>query len=106
MQSTCRCCDSSLVLCEYTLESVQVFVGGFSPVHDIVWQRSLTEREEVAFELIVWCIVEESQCASAACGIVDHLCHHRTALVEEELVAYSYLSCRLHEHVPQAHLLV
>ena len=51
-------------------------------------------------------VVEEAQRASAARSVVDYLCHHRSAVVKEELVAYSYLARRLYEDVPQAHFLV
>ena len=51
-------------------------------------------------------VVEESQGSSAAGGIVDHLCHHRTILLEEELVADTDLSSRLYQHIPQTQLLV
>ena len=51
-------------------------------------------------------VVEESQCAASAGGVVDDLCHHVSAFVEKQFVAYPYLSGRLHKHIPQAHLFV
>ena len=51
-------------------------------------------------------VVEEAQRTTAACSVVDDLSHHCARLVEEELVAYTNLTCRLNEHVPEAHLLI
>ena len=51
-------------------------------------------------------VIEESQRASARRGVVYHLCHEVAQSVKEEFVAYTYLSRRLHQYVPQAHLLV
>ena len=75
-------------------------------VNHIAWQRSLAKRIEFALELVVRTVVEEAQCTSAACSVVDNLSHHRAALVKEELVADTYLASRLNEHVPKAHLLI
>ena len=51
-------------------------------------------------------VVKETQGASAAGGVVDHFCHHRSALIEKQLVADAYLAGWLHENVPQSHLFV
>ena len=51
-------------------------------------------------------VVEESERTSATGGIVNDLRHHRTVLLEEELVADTDLTGGLHEHIPQAQLLV
>ena len=51
-------------------------------------------------------VIEETQRASTAGGIVDDLSHHGAVLVEEKLVADTDLSCRLYQHVPQSQFLV
>ena len=51
-------------------------------------------------------VVEEAQCAAATRGVVYHLSHHRPILLEEQLVAYAYLSRRFDEHIPEALVLV
>ena len=48
-------------------------------------------------------VVQEAQSTSAACGIVDNLGNHGSGVVEEELVADTYLTGRLHKDIPQAH---
>ena len=75
-------------------------------VDDVSWERSLAERIKLALELVVGTVVEESQRTSAAGGVIDDLSHHCSRLVEEELVADTYLSCRLDENVPKTHLFV
>ena len=57
-------------------------------------------------ELVVGTVVEEPQGTSARGGVVDDLGHHGAFAVEEQLVADTYLACRLYQHVPQAQLLV
>ena len=69
-------------------------------------QRSLAEGVKVALELVVGTVIKEAQRASAARGVVNHLCHHCSTVVKEQLVANSYLACRLYKDVPKAHLLV
>ena len=54
----------------------------------------------------MWTVVEKPERTPAARCIVDNLSHHSTAVVEEQLVAYAYLARRLHQNVPQPHLLV
>ena len=54
----------------------------------------------------MWTFIEETKCTSAACGIIYDLSHHCSALVEEEFVADTYLSGRLYEYVPKAHILI
>ena len=46
-------------------------------------------------------VVEEAQRASARCGVVDDLGHHRVVQAKVELVADANLACRLNEHIPQ-----
>ena len=75
-------------------------------VDDVAWQWSLAKCEQLAFELIVRTVVKEAQRTAAACSVVDDLSHHCARIVEEELVAYTNLTCRLNEHVPEAHLLI
>ena len=47
-------------------------------------------------------VVEESQRAAATGGIVDHLGHHRSVVLEEQLVADTDLTGGLYEDIPQA----
>ena len=54
----------------------------------------------------MFAVVEETQRAPATGGVVDDLSHHRTILLEEQLVADTYLTGRLDKHVPQAQLRV
>ena len=51
-------------------------------------------------------VVEEPQGTATAGGVVDNLGHHGARLVKEQLVADTYLACRLYQHVPQAHLFI
>ena len=46
-------------------------------------------------------VIEESQGASTAGSVVDHLGHHGTIVLEEEFVADTDLTGWLHEHIPQ-----
>ena len=98
--------DGALVLGENALEVVQVFGSCRTAVYYIMRQRSLAEGVKVALELVMRTVVEEAQRASAARSVVNHLCHHRPAVVEKQLVAYAYLTGRLNKDVPKAHLLV
>ena len=47
-------------------------------------------------------VVEKTQGTSAARGIVYDFRHDASVLAKEELVADTYLSCRVNKHVPQA----
>ena len=51
-------------------------------------------------------VVEETERTATACGIVNHLSHHRAVIFEEEFVADADLTGRLHQHVPQAQLFI
>ena len=106
VQTRRRGSDGSLVLGIDSLEVLHVVGLGRAAVHDVAGQRSLAQVEQLALELIVRAVVEESQRATAARGVVDHLGHHWPVVVEEQLVADAYLAGRLHQHVPEAQLLV
>ena len=71
-----------------------------------MWQRSLTQGKEFAFELLMGTVIEETESATAARCIVNDLCHHRTTVVEKQLITDTDLARRLHQHVPKAHLLI
>ena len=49
-------------------------------------------------------VVKETQRAPTAGGIINDLCHHRTFFLEEQFVADTDLTCRFHQHIPQAQL--
>ena len=51
-------------------------------------------------------VIEETERPAATGGIVYHLSHHRTVLVEEELIANTYLTGRLYQHIPKAQFLI
>ena len=106
MQTAGRCGDSALVLSEDTLEVLHILFGGRTTVYHIVWQRCLTQCEQLTFELIMRTVVQEAQRTSATRGIVDHLSHHGTTVIEEQFVTDTYLTGRFHEHIPQTHLTV
>ena len=109
MQTCSRHCDSALIFGENALEVAEVVLCSvmiLAAVNNITWQRSLTESIKLTFELVVRTVVEETQRTSAAGGIVDYFGHHSAAVVEEQLVADTYLACRLYQHIPQAHLFV
>ena len=101
-----RCCHGTLVLGVDTLEVGHVFFSCRPFVYDVVGQGSFSQGEELALELVVRAVVEEAQGASAARCVVNHFGHHRSAVVEEELVADANLACWFDKHVPQAHFLV
>ena len=106
MQTAGRSRHSTFVLGIDALEIFQILFCCLTTVHDIVWQRSLTESIELTFELIVRTVVEESQGATAAGGVIYYLGHHRTTIVKEKLITNANLTCWLHKHIPKAHLLV
>ena len=88
------------------LEVLHVVSSSLTLVDDIARQRSSTQREQLSLELVVRTVVEETQRTASAGRIVDDLCHHGTVLLEEQLVADTYLTGRLYEHIPQAQFLV
>ena len=106
MQTRSRSRHSTLALGIDRLEVLHIVLLGRTVVHDITGQRCLAQGEELAFELIVGTVVEEAQRTSAAGGVVYHLSHHRSVAIEEQLVADTYLTGRLYQHIPQAQLLV
>ena len=100
---------ATLVLGEDALEVFQVFGGAvvvFATVYDVAGQWGFAQGEELALELLVGTVVEEPQGAAAAGGVVDDLGYHGARVVEEELVADTYLAGRLYQHIPKPHLLV
>ena len=60
-----------------------------------------TEGIKLLLEVVVVTVVEESQGASAAGGVVDDFRHDGVVLTEVEFVADADFPCRFHEHVPQ-----
>ena len=106
VQTAGRSRYSTFVLGVDTLEIIQIFFCCLTTVHNIVWQRSLTESIELTFELIVRTVVEESQGATATGSVVYYLGHHGTTIVKEKLITNANLTCRLHKHIPKAHLFV
>ena len=109
MQTRRRCRHCALVFGVDTLEIVEVVGGGvgiLALVDDVARQRRLTQCKQFALEFVVRTVVEEAQRATATRRVVDDLGHHRAALVEKQFVADANLSRRLHQHVPQAHILI
>ena len=51
-------------------------------------------------------VIEESQRTTTARGVVDDLGHHRTVVLEEQFIADSNLTGRLHEHIPETEVSV
>ena len=114
MQPGGRSRHGTFVLCKDALEVLEVVLGDGAVelavlvlvVYDIAWKRRLSECEELLLELVVGTVVEEAQRSATRGGVVDYFGNERAVVVEEELVAYTYLACRLYQHIPQAHLLV
>ncbi len=79
---------------------------GRTAVENINRQRRLAKGKEVVLELVMRTVVEEAQRTATARGVVIHLGDHRAYFVEEELVADTDLTRRLHQHIPQMGFLV
>ena len=103
VKSRCRSGNGTLVLGKDTLEIIKVVGSGRTSVNDIAGKRCLTKCIEVAFELVMRTVIQETQCTSSAGCVVDHLSHHRSTLVEEELITDSYLASRFDQNVPKSH---
>ena len=83
------------------LEVIHIISGHLTTVDDITGNGCRTQRKEFLLELVVRTVVEETQGTSATGRIVDDFCHHRTVFLEEQLVADTNLTGRLHQYVPQ-----
>ena len=101
VETSGRSSYSALMLGIYGLEVIHVVGSGRTAVNDISWQWSLAQSEELSLKLLMRAVVEESQCSSAACGVVNHLSHHWSVAIEEQFVAYTNLACRFHQYIPQ-----
>ena len=97
---------STFVLGIDGLEIFHVIGIGRTMVHDITGKWCLTQSKELALEHIVRTVIEEAQGAATAGGIVNHLCHHRSVVLKEELVADTDFAGGLHQHIPKAQLLI
>ena len=109
MKACCRSRYRPFMLGKNGLEVDQIGCGCMrflAIINHITRQRSLSQCEEFAFELIVVAVVKEPKCAAAAGGIVDNFGHHRPRFVEEQFVTDADFAGRLHENVPQTHLRV
>ena len=102
VQTCGRSCNSTLVLGVDSLEILHILWSSRTLVDDVTWQWSLAKTEQHLFELVVRTVVEETQCTSAAGGVVDDLSHHWSVFFKEQLVSNTYFTCRLYKHVPQA----
>jgi len=102
VQARGRSGNGAFVLGEYALEALDVFLFGLAL--DDFGQRRLAQCVELLLELVVRAVVEEAQRSAAARGVVDYFGHYAAILAKEELVAYSYLACRVDKHIPQAQL--
>ena len=94
----------SLVLGEDGLELLGVL--GRRGLLDPLRHRGLAQREERGLELLVRSVIEEAQRAAAGGRVVDHLGHHALVLSEIQFVADPDLAGGIHDHVPEALLLV
>ena len=96
--------DCAFVFGKDALEAFQVF--RFALAADETGDRGFTKGVERTLELIVVAVVEEAECAAAARGVVDNFRHNGVVLAEIELVANSYFTRGVYEHVPKAQFLV
>ena len=106
MQTCRRSCDGTLILGIDGLEDLHILRHSRATVDDITGQWGCSQGEKFLFELIVRTVIKESQRTSTARGVVDDLCHHRTIILEEELIADTDLTGRLHEHIPETEVTV
>ena len=101
MQTCGRSGHRTLFLRIDRLEILHILLSGGATVDDIARQGGCTQGEELAFELVVRTVVEETQGTSAAGGIVDDLSHHRPVFLKKQFIANTDLTCRLYQHIPQ-----
>ena len=99
MQTCCRCCYGTFVLGEDCLIILGVSWGYL--VLDESWHRYLSQAEKLLPEVLVWAIIEESKGPASGSGVVYYLCDKALILTEIKLIAYSYFSGRVYNHVPE-----
>ena len=96
--------DCAFVFGKDALEAFQVFRFALAAYE--TGDRRFAEGVERTLELVVVAVVEEAECAAAARCVVDNFRHNGVVLAEVELVANSYFTRGVYEHVPQAQFLV
>ena len=85
---------------------VALLVGGLGfAVNNFLGQGRFAQLVEGLAELLVGAIKQELDGAAARGGVVDNLGHH-VRLAEIQLVAHADFAGGVHQHVPQAQLLV
>ena len=99
MESCGRSHDSAFITGEDSLVTLEIFrLGG---AVDIPGKRRFPELIKGVLKLFVRTVEEESQRASARCGIVDYLGDHRVVFAEIELITDTYFTGRIDQNVPQ-----
>ena len=85
---------------------VRIGMRNLTSVEDITRQRCLTERKKFALELLMRTVVEKTKRTTTARRVIDDLSNHGSTFIKEQLVTNAYLTCRLYQHVPQAHFTI
>ena len=96
--------DCAFVFGKDALEALQVFRLALAAYE--AGNGRFAEGVERTLELVVVAVVEEAERAASARGVVDDFRHNGVVLAEIELVANSYFSRGIYQHVPQAQFLV
>ena len=100
MQSGRRCRHSPLVLGIDGLEILHVIGCHRTLIGNIARHWGRTQGKEFTLKLLAGTVIKETQRASTTGGIVDYFSHHRSVLVEEELVADTNLTGWLDQDIP------
>ena len=109
MQTSSGGSYGSFILGEDGLEIfhvVRIGMRNLTLVEDITRQRCLTERKKFSLELLMRTVVKKTKRSSTTRGVIDYLSNHGSAFIKEQLVTNAYLTCRLYQHVPQAHFTI
>ena len=99
VEACSRCGGGTLVFGEDTLEGLEILLLGLAL--DICGQWCHAEGVEVVLKLLVGAVVQESQSASAAGGVVYHFGHEGVVLTKVKLIADANLACGVYGNVPQ-----
>ena len=97
--------DRAFVFGEDALETFQIFWFRRT-LDDFMRNGSFAKCIKLLAELIVITIVEESQGATAACGVVDNFSHDGVVFSKVELVANTDFTRWIYEYIPKTKIAV
>ena len=104
VKTRCWSCHSTLMLSIDSL--IPLLILGLYLCAYPAWKWRLTHSVERLLELLVRTIEQEAEGTATRSSVINNLGTHKLIITEVELVADTNLSCRVHQHIPQAQLAV